>query len=288
MLDLDTRTVRPVKLVTFTNAGQLLDRCEGWLFERSDIHNTMYSSLLLVARRSPVFTGPYWFGAIEDGSGDIVACGTHNLPDGLYMAEIPGSTVGAVVDSIITAVGVPHRIMAPRHTAALLAERSSERNDVRGRFHDRWLTYRLDKAVADVEGVSGRLRKGRQDDDDLIAKWGHAYEEEEPGHIDVAEFMLLKRSEGNLYIWDDNGPRSMLTLSGPAGNGIRISSVFTSQNFRRRGYASAAVATVSEAQLSNGREFIVLSVIDGQPAERIYQRLGFRLIGSRDCYVMDK
>lgn len=277
-----------MKLVTFTDAERFLDRCEGWLLERSDIHNTMYSSLLLVARQSRVITGPYWFGAIENGDGDIVACGFHNLPDGLYMAEIPDSIVDAVVESIIDAVGVPHRIMAPRDTAALLVERSSERSGVWGRLHDRWLTYRLDEAVAGVEGVSGRLRKGRQEEDDLIAKWGRAYEEEEPGHINVPEFMLRKRFEGNLYIWDHNGPRSLLTLSGPAGKGIRISSVFTPHDFRRRGYASAAVATVSEAQLSSGREFIVLSVIDGHPAERIYQRLGFRLLGSRDCYEMDK
>ena len=54
-----------------------------------------------------------------------------------------------------------------------------------------------------------------------------------------------------------------------------------------RGYASAAVAALTQAELNDGREFVVLNVTDGNPAARIYQRLGYRLIGSRDCFLID-
>ena len=80
-----------MKLVTYENAEDFLSRCESWLLERSDIHNTMYSSATLISRESPVFKGPYWYGVIEDDSGEIVACGNHNLPDGLCISETPES-----------------------------------------------------------------------------------------------------------------------------------------------------------------------------------------------------
>lgn len=247
----------------------------------------MYSPLLLICRDSPVYTGPYWFGAIEDGNKDIVACGSHNLPDGLCISETPENMVAAVYESIADSVGVPHRIVAPQRTAALLAEQCSAKNGASMSFDNRWLTYRLDKAIVRLRDVEGQLRSGRREDEDLIAEWGRAYADEEPTPFDVADFMLRKRSDGDLYIWDHNGPRSIVTLSGPAGKGIRISGVYTPPEFRCRGYASAAVAQISQTELANGREFMVLNVIEGRPAVRIYQRLGYRLIGSQDCYLID-
>lgn len=277
-----------MKLVTFKDAERFLSRCESWLLDRSDVHNIMYSSATLISRESPVYTGPYWFGAIEDDNGDIVACGNHNLPDGLCISETPESMFEAVHRSIVDAVGVPHRIMAPQITAKWLAKRCSKTSNHRGRFQARWFTYRLDDLIWPVRNVPGQLRKGLVEEKDLIARWGRAFGEEQPAPVDVSEFMLRKLSEGDLYVWDDVGAKTILSLSGRAGKGIRISGVYTPPEFRCRGYASAAVAALSHAKLSNGREFVVLSVTDGSPAGGLYQRLGYRRIGSRDCFLMDK
>jgi GNAT superfamily N-acetyltransferase len=277
-----------LKLVTFEGAEHFLSRCESWLLERSDVHNTMYSSASLIRRECPVFTGPYWFGAIEDDSGDIVACGSHNLPDGLCISEIPESMLDAVHRSLVDAVGVPHRIMAPQTTAEYLAERCSDTSKVCGRFQARWHLYRLDNLIWPVKDIPGQLRKGRNEEADLISRWGRAFGEEQPAPVDVSEFMLRKLSEGDLYVWDNSGAKTILSLSGRAGKGIQISGVYTPPEFRGGGYASAAVAALSYAELSNGRDFLVLNVIDGNPAEALYQRLGYRRIGSSDCFLMDK
>ena len=247
----------------------------------------MYSPLLLICRESPVYKGPYWFGAIQDSCKNIVACGIHNLPDGLCISEMPRSMIAAVHDSIADSVGIPHRIVAPQRTAVLLAEQFSAKDSAPIRFDSRWLTYRLDKANVRVRGVEGQLRSGRREEEDLIAEWGRAFAYEDGTPFDVAEFMLRKRSDGDLYIWDHDGPKSIVTLSGPAGEGIRISGVYTPPQFRCRGYASAAVAQVGQTALTNGRKFVVLNVIEGRPAVRIYQQLGYRLIGSKDCYLID-
>lgn len=288
ILILVERKALQLKLVTYKDAEHFLSRCESWLLYRSDVHNIMYSSATLISLESSVYTGPYWFGALEDDNGGIVACGNHNLPDGLCISETPESMFEAVHRSIVDAVGVPHRIRAPQLTAEWLAKRCSETSNGRGRFQARWHTYRLDDLKRPAKDVPGQLRKGRVEEEGLIARWGRAYGEEQPAPVDVSDFMRRKLSEDDLYVWDDTGARTILTLSGRAGKGIRISGVYTPPEFRGRGYASAAVAALSQAKLSNGREFVVLNVVEGNPAERLYQRLGYRRIGSNDCFVMDK
>ena len=282
------RETTHLKLVICTDAEQFLNRCESWLRQRSDIHNAMYYSAILISRQSPVFTGPYWYGVVEDDSGDIVACGCHNRPNGLFISETPESMLDEVHSSVANAVGVPHRIMAPQLTAKYLAERSSDTNGVSIRFQARWHTYRLDDIDWPGDDIRGRLRKGRSDEADLIAQWGRAFGEEQPAPVDVSEFMLRKLSVGDLYVWDDSGAKTVLSLSGPAGKGIRISGVYTPPEFRGNGYASAAIAALSHAQLSNGMDFVVLAVTAGNPAEELYQKLGFRLVGSSDCFSMDE
>ena len=235
-----------------------------------------------------MFTGPYWFGAIEDHNGEILACGIHTLPDGLYISEIPQSMLDAVHRSLVDAVGVPHRIRAPQVTARYLSEKCCDINEVSARLETRWHTYRLDQLVWPVEDVPGQLRKGRIEEQDLIAKWARAFGEEQPVSVDVSEFMLRKLSEGDLYVWDNRGAKTILSLSGRAGKSIRITGVYTPPEFRGSGYASAAVAALSHAKLSNGRDFVVLSVTDGNPMEKLYQRLGYRLIGSSDCFSINE
>ena len=143
----------------------------------------------------------------------IVACGIHNLPDGLCISETPKSMIAAVHESIADSVGIPHRIVAPQRTAVLLAEQFSAKDGASMRFEGRWLTYRLDKANVRVRDVEGHLRSGSREEDDLIAQWGRAFADEDGTPFDVAEFMLRKRSDGDLYIWDHDGPKSIVTLS---------------------------------------------------------------------------
>ena len=248
----------------------------------------MYLSAILVSRGSPVFKGPYWYGVVEEDSGDIVACGCHNRPNGLFISETPESVLDEIHRSVADAVGVPHRIMAPQLTAKYLAERSPGANGVSIRFQARWHTYRLDDVDRPCDETRGRLRQGRSEEAELIAQWGRAFGEEQPAPVDVSEFMLRKLSTGDLFVWDDSGAKTMLSLSGPAGKGIRISGVYTPPEFRGNGYASAAIAALSHAQLRNGMDFVVLAVTAGNPAEQLYQQLGFRLIGSSDCFSIDE
>ena len=88
-------------------------------------------------------------------------------------------------------------------------------------------------------------------------------------------------------MWDDCGPTTVLTVSGSTDNGIRISSVFTPSHLRGRGYASSAVARLSNDLLDQGKRFVVLITRNEDYSERIYHRLGFKKIGKRVCFNLN-
>jgi hypothetical protein len=48
------------------------------------------------------------------------------------------------------------------------------------------------------------------------------------------------------FLWEQNGPVSLAGFTGPTPNGIRIGPVYTPPAHRRRGYASALVAALSQ------------------------------------------
>ena len=74
------------------------------------------------------------------------------------------------------------------------------------------------------------------------------------------------------YIWEDGTPVSMCQATGATPHGIRIGAVYTPPELRRRGYASALVAAVSQAELDRGRRWCFLFTDLANPtSNRIYQ-----------------
>jgi predicted GNAT family acetyltransferase len=98
--------------------------------------------------------------------------------------------------------------------------------------------------------------------------------------------MLRKLDSGELYFWHENGARTMVTISGRGMPAPRISSVFTPQECRGRGYASQAVSAVCEALRADGAPYVVLTATHGLAAARIYKRLGFYPVGERHSYTV--
>ncbi len=79
-----------------------------------------------------------------------------------------------------------------------------------------------------------------------------------------------------LYVWDDDGVRSMAAVGGPTAHGTRTSLVYTPPEFRGNDYASAVVAALSEAMLNSGKRFCCLFTDQSNPvANRIYRRIGY-------------
>jgi predicted GNAT family acetyltransferase len=77
----------------------------------------------------------------------------------------------------------------------------------------------------------------------------------------------------------------MAGASGPTRHGIRVGAVYTPPAMRRRGYASALVAALSQEQLDAGKKFCFLYTDLANPtSNKIYQDIGYEPVCDVDEY----
>ena len=149
--------------------------------------------------------------------------------------------------------------------------------------------YRLDK-VKPVFGVPGRLRRASEADRELLLAWIAAFSEavgegRDPRDTERTVERFLSSETRGLYLWEDGHPVSMAGYGGPTPHGMRVSAVYTPPQYRRRGYASACVAAVSQLLLDSGRQFCFLFTDLANPtSNHIYQEVGYRPACDVDVY----
>ncbi len=149
--------------------------------------------------------------------------------------------------------------------------------------------YRLDE-VEPVHGVSGIMRPIREGDRAIVVPWIEAMNAELGDYIDlptakaVFERHLVSHTA---FLWDHNGPASMAAARASSPNTCRISLVYTPPECRRRGYAAALVAAVSQHVLNSGTRWCVLYTdLTNPTSNHIYQQIGYQPICDAQEYSL--
>ncbi len=138
-------------------------------------------------------------------------------------------------------------------------------------------------------GVPGSLRTATHDDFDLAKEWvdrfmydadvqagrdpaAHGREEIDP------EDLRRRIEQGTYWFWlDEAGERVHLTGANPPAFGVaRIGPVYTPPEQRRKGYAGAAVAEVSQIFLDAGARVCLYTDQANPTSNGIYQAIGYR------------
>lgn len=274
-------------VATHQHAGEFLEQCGEFLSQTDDINNGVLSAAELLRHGSDIYQGAFWLGSISDRANKVVGCGIHVKPDGLMLTNIPNEHIEGVFESVDESVGMPHRILAQPRVAEQLARYWETIHGADSYCDTSWHVFRVDELRSPKSNTKGRLRRGDSEDKSWVAEWGTEYGKERPAPLDVAEFMTRKLHDGDLYIWEDSEPKMMITVSGRFGHGVRISAAFTPLEYRGNGYASAAVFELTKQHLENGCEFVTLVARKGDPVERLYERLGYYVIGDRVSITMN-
>lgn len=150
--------------------------------------------------------------------------------------------------------------------------------------------YKLTRVIA-PRPAPGAMRTARPDEREVLASWfrGFITESMPKGHDDsiehardTADYWI---SSGGLRVWEDTKLVAMAGAGGATPHGIRVSAVYTPPEVRRRGYASALVAALSQEQLDRGRRFCFLFADQANPtANKIYQAIGYEPVSDADEY----
>jgi predicted GNAT family acetyltransferase len=131
----------------------------------------------------------------------------------------------------------------------------------------------------------GLLRVAVPADLSTVVDWLEAFARDTltPAGDTRAKAVELMRDE-SLWVWDDGVPRSVVAAAAWTPHGVRIGYVYTPPAFRARGYATNAVASLSDRLLRAGRRVCFLYTDLANPTSNaIYARIGYRPV----CDVVD-
>ena len=227
---------------------------------------------------------------------------SHYLEYGLWLAEDGSEVVGAALrtpphnlvvarprdDSALEALAAqidddPPGIVAAQPEAATFAAAWAVRTGAAARMNRAQGVFAVDR-VERPAATSGRFRDAGAADRPLLLHWWRAFAEEALGEstdddsVAHAVDRRLEAAEAGVSLWENNRPVSVASFGNPTPNGIRIGPVYTPPEHRRRGYASALVAELSERLLVKRRFCFLFTDLANPTANRIYERIGYRRV----------
>jgi uncharacterized protein len=84
-------------------------------------------------------------------------------------------------------------------------------------------------------------------------------------------------ADDRVYLWDHGEPVTKVAKARSTTHGITVNLVYTPSSHRRRGYATSAVAHLSQLLLDEGYDFCTLFTDMANPtSNRNYQKIGYR------------
>ncbi|MDH3270037.1 MAG: GNAT family N-acetyltransferase [Gemmatimonadota bacterium] len=255
--------------------------------EREDVENLIFSLAHARARSGEVEAGALF--AVLERDTEVVGCVLRTPPHKVLVTDLPAAAAPIVVEALVQRFDRIPTVLGPEPAAEAVARAWAERCGGGWRRGMPQRIYRLDRVVPPTD-VPGRLRRASAADVDLAVEWGKGFARDAGVQFatgrDAVERWVAR---GALFFWEsDVGPVSMAAASGQTPHGARIGYVYTPPEHRRRGYAGACVAALSQRMLDSGLEFCVLYTDLGNPTSNaIYQRVGYQPIGDvRDFDVI--
>jgi hypothetical protein len=219
--------------------------------------------------------------AIAEIKGQIVAVAIRTPPHKLVLSK----TLEPAALELIANDLYNHQETVPG-VSALVAEAQTfvkAWQTLAGQSHQLTMQMRIHQLteVQPVATAKGFLRLATQDDRPLLLEWFQDFVDEAiPSFREDAERLV----EGSLktqsvYLWEDGVPVSLACGSKSLPSAARIGFVYTPPEYRRKGYATACVAALSQQLLERGCHRCFLFTDLANPTSNyIYQTIGYRPI----------
>jgi GNAT superfamily N-acetyltransferase len=253
-----------------------LARADEFLATRPVEHNLVLT--ILHDRVEHPEPGRYWL-VVDDGA--IVGVALQSPTT--YFATMTAMTrvhVAPLAESVARTAPALPGVNAEAGTAAAFAGHWSEILGIPAAPVLGQRLYELGK-LRSPDGIPGLPRVATVDDHDLALAWLHAFHDDvgQPPQLDPAVQLRDRMADDRVWLWDDDGPRAMVSFTRTVGGISRIGPVYTPPEHRRHGYAAACTAAVSQHVLDHHADGCVLHTDLANPTSNaIYRRLGYEAV----------
>ena len=278
-------------LTRLSSAHDFRARSEAFLLEHEAEHNLPLGlTTALVFNPDLYGTQPY-FAVVEEAS-EIIAAAMMTPPYRLILSLVEDrEALARIAHDVLEFRPETPGVTGPVPVSLRFAEIWQA---LTGKLFKRSMAeriYKLEK-VRPPSGVSGHMRRAVEADRALLIEWMTAFQQDAFGEPDpaaverMAHNMLVMPPEmRGTYLWEDPHPVSLVSYGGPTPNSMRLGPVYTPPEFRRKGYASACTAWVSQYLLDSGRKFCTLFTDLANPtSNHIYQEVGYEPVCDVDEY----
>jgi predicted GNAT family acetyltransferase len=270
-----------VRVTTYTDAGDLLERVRATLEREEAKHSLILGVLSSVADRAYPLEGQAVFASVESGARwSVAAVMTPPFPLILAAAhdDAPPQAYELIARHLREAGHSVSGVTAVPRVAKEFAKNWERLSGQTRNSEMRQRIYQLE-GVRLAPRMDGRLRHATASDSALVGGWMGDFEAEATHEDDrerAREMALRRLARREIYLWEESEARCMVGRSRPTRHTITVNAVYTPPEFRRRGYATAAVTVLSRALLDEGYRTCVLYTDLANPtSNRIYQRIGY-------------
>jgi GNAT superfamily N-acetyltransferase len=264
-----------------TNAHEFLAVAGPALLAQEAVNGLMLGICLRLAAGGSYGEDAPFLATVSSPSGlELAAVMTPPFKLQLYApGEPPQDALEALADGLQDARYAVPAVLAPEALGRRFAQIWCARHGVGSRVGMRQRVYEL-REVQEVRMPSGECRFATGDDLELVRSWARGFHTacfgaSEPTRAVQSGVDMV--AAGDLLLWIDDGPVSMAGRTRRTPHGQCVSYVYTPPECRRRGYATAVVASLSQRILNDGCEFCTLYTDLSNPTSNsIYQQIGYR------------
>lgn len=265
----------------YSDAADFLEGAEKFFMEHESKYGLPYGLSLSLKRYPERIQQELYFAAIWEGTQPLLLA-MMTPPHNLILAAEDPQMLGVfhLLARSLLPLGLPiPGLIGPKPIVAQFAPIWCKIAEGQAEVSSSLRCYEL-RQVIPPQPPPGKLRMAYAEDIPMLAGWMRAFNAEtrQDGFPqDFIPIVAQKVEDGDYYLWVVGGvPVCLVGKGRPTRTGTNIGPVYTPLQFRKQGYASAAVAAVSQHLLDSGRKFITLFTNLSNPiANHIYQEVGF-------------
>ena len=264
-----------MKIERHRDAESFLARAEPWLLAAEPENNLIIGIAYRLLAGAERYEQPVYLASVREGD-RVCGAAFRTPPHQLGLTELAPGAAALLVDDIGEVYAELPGVVGPPGPAAEFAGLWVARHGGQTSVRTRLRVHALSTVVWPRKPPAGRLRAARADDADIAAAWSIEFVRETGIANTPREFGSALIAAGRLFFWEDGGVKCMLASTRETPNGACINAVYTPPELRGRGYASAAVAALSQRFLDGGAEFCCLYTDLANPTSNaIYRALGY-------------
>ncbi len=250
---------------------------------KSEAENNLFIGILgSLARNASPVPDPNWYFVVESREKVIEGAGMITPPNRIILTSMPAEATQALARHVLESGAPLCGVIGPAKTTTHFSQALEGSTAGNSHVRHRQGVYAATRVAPPSEAPRGGiLRPAHPAEEGLIDQWGSEFIRETG--IDASDSKKLAerliRSQ-QVFVWVHEGtPRTMAAWSGPTPHGVRINLVYTPPPERGHGWASHAVAALTQKLFDEGKRFCFLFTDLANPtSNRIYQRIGYQAV----------